>query len=347
MDIFSLFCAPSLVCYLPFHDGAPGSLVVTPEGGLLPEKTAEAMLCLDQPLVQWGNAGFMACIRRDVQMFGVVMVDGIAMQERIGEYLNLALILLPVMALALANVRIMERERQRTEQLGVANQELDAFAYAVSHDLRAPLRAVTGFSQALVEECGEGLNEEAHLYLRQITIASQQMTELIDGLLTLSRCTRGELRRDRTDLSLCAGQICATLAGMEPERIVKWEIEPGIVVHGDARMLEAVMNNLMHNAWKFTSATVAPCIRIYGEERNGRLFVCVSDNGAGFDMRYAKQLFKPFQRLHRQDEFPGIGIGLATVQRIINRHGGEIMAEAEQGKGATFCFSLPENGACP
>ena len=235
------------------------------------------------------------------------------------------------------------RVEERTAELQAANRELDAFAYAVSHDLRAPLRAMIGFSQAMIEDYGDQLYGDALVYLEQITVASRHMGGLIDGLLTLSRSTRGELCRDPLDLSQIAVQIRDELVRQEPGHPVTWEIEPGMTVRGDARMLEVVMRNLIGNACKYTVGTPSPLIRIYTDERNGSHFYCITDNGAGFNMSHSSRLFKPFQRLHRQDEFPGIGIGLATVQRIVHRHGGEIYAEAEPGKGATFYFNLGDS----
>lgn len=231
---------------------------------------------------------------------------------------------------------------ERTAELSAANRELDAFAYAVSHDLRAPLRAMSGFSQALAEDYGEQLQGEAGVYLEQIDIAGKKMGELINGLLTLSRSTRGELQADTVDLSALAGRLLAELAQNDPARRVATQIAGGLQVHGDARMIEVVMNNLLSNAWKYTAHTMTPAIRVYAEDRDGTRYVCVADNGAGFDMAHANRLFQPFQRLHRQEEFPGIGIGLATVQRIVHRHGGKIEALGEPGKSATFCFSLPQ-----
>lgn len=242
------------------------------------------------------------------------------------------------------NTSLEQRVEERTAELQAANQELDAFAYAVSHDLRAPLRAMNGFSQALSEDYGEQLHGEALVYLKQISLASQHMGNLLEGLLTLSRSTRGELHRDLLDLSVTAGLIRDELVRLEPGRQVAWQIESGMSARGDASMMEVVMRNLIGNAWKYTAGIPSPMIRVYCEQRDGSTCFCVADNGAGFDMRHAERLFKPFQRLHRQDEFPGIGIGLATVQRIVRRHGGEISAEAEPGAGATFRFTLAGSG---
>lgn len=240
------------------------------------------------------------------------------------------------------NADLERRVAERTAELSAANRELDSFAYAVSHDLRAPLRAMSGFSRALMEDYGDRLNGEAKLYLRQIDVASRRMRGLIDGLLTLSRSTHGELPRNRVDISALAERLFVELARNEPGRQVVIQVEPGLGAYGDARMLEAALGNLLSNAWKYTTHTANGRIRIYAEERAGWRWICVADNGAGFDTAHAARLFQPFQRLHRQDEFPGIGIGLATVQRIVHRHGGLVEAEGEPGRGAVFRIALPE-----
>jgi len=241
------------------------------------------------------------------------------------------------------NADLEQRVAERTAELTAANQELDSFAYAVSHDLRAPLRAMSGFSQALTQDYGSLLQGEALVYLEQINLASGKMSELIDGLLVLSRSTRGELQHDAIDLTSLSQRLLEELAHSEPERQLAIQVAPGLQTFGDVRMIEVVMRNLLANAWKY-SAHVEPAgsaqIRVYREIRDGQGYFCVADNGAGFDMAHANRLFQPFQRLHRQDEFPGIGIGLATVQRIVHRHGGSIEARGEAGKGAVFCFSL-------
>jgi signal transduction histidine kinase len=229
---------------------------------------------------------------------------------------------------------------QTVSQLQGANQELEAFAYSVSHDLRAPLRAMSGFSEALIEDYGDKLEAEARDYLVEIVIGSRHMGQLIDGLLTLSRSTRGELRHDRVNLSVMAKRIRFELEKSEPLRQVEWQVEAGLCTGGDARMIEVVMRNLLDNAWKYTRGAAEPLIRIYAELEGSVRFYCVADNGAGFNMAHAEKLFQPFQRLHRQDEFPGIGIGLATAQRIVHRHGGTIHATGTPHKGALFSFSL-------
>ncbi len=280
--------------------------------------------------VQWLRRVVLPWHRDDGVIGGIVIfVDDITARQRAEAEVHRL------------NVELEDRVRQRTAELEAANQELDSFAYAVSHDLRAPLRAMSGFSQALQEDYGEQLDGEARVYLDQIIIASRHMSGLIDGLLTLSRSTRGELRRDPVDLTALAKRLLMDQAAAEPERQVVWQVEPGLCIQGDPLMLEVVMRNLVENAWKYTAKTPNATIRVYTENQEGKRYFCVADNGAGFDMNHANRLFKAFQRLHRQDEFPGIGIGLATVQRIIHRHGGAIRAEGAPGCGATFRFTLP------
>ena len=252
--------------------------------------------------------------------------------------------------LALQDLRLsLERRNgeleQRTAQLEQANQELDAFSYSVSHDLRAPLRAVDGFSQALVEDCQDALGEEGRSHLSRIRLGVQRMAQLIDDLLNLSRLSRAELKAEPADLSSLFAQVAAPLAVADPARRVELSIQPGMRAQADPRLLRVVLENLLGNAWKFTSRRDQARIEA-GETAgpNGERAVYVRDNGAGFNMAYADKLFQPFQRLHRADEFQGTGIGLATVQRIIHRHGGRVWAEAEPGRGATFFFTLPD---CP
>ncbi|MBV5333298.1 PAS domain S-box protein, partial [bacterium] len=243
------------------------------------------------------------------------------------------------------NADLEQRVIERTAELSNANQELDSFAYAVSHDLRAPLRAMNGFSQALIDDYGDRFDGQAKIFLDQIGIASQKMSELIEGILALSRSTRGELQRVVIDLSALSASILADLARGEPGRSVRVDIALGLTAVGDSRMVEAMMTNLLGNAWKYTGKTPAPVIRVTA----GQPAICIADNGAGFEMSHADQLFQPFRRLHRQDEFPGIGIGLASVQRIVRRHGGVIEAHGKVGQGTTFCFTLtgrPEGLVC-
>ena len=238
------------------------------------------------------------------------------------------------------NKDLEQRVKERTAQLEATNKELDAFAYSVSHDLRAPLRAIDGFSEALLDEYRGKLDEEGKTYLRYLKEGSHEMSDLIDGLLKLSRSTRGEIALEPVDLSAMAALVAEELRRAEPERRMTIRIAPGVEVSADPRLLKVVMDNLLGNAWKYTGHTPDACIEFGTEEREGNTVYFVRDNGTGFDMAYASKLFLPFQRLHKTSEFPGIGIGLATVERIIHRHGGQIWAQSAVGEGATFYFTL-------
>jgi PAS domain S-box-containing protein len=223
-----------------------------------------------------------------------------------------------------------------------ANRELEAFSYSVAHDLRTPLRAIDGFSQALTEDYGDRLDDEGRRYLVRVRESAQRMAELIDDLLTLSRVTRSELRRDRVDLSALAHTVLATLQRLDPERRVEVVIAPGVVVDADLHLAAIALDNLLGNAWKFTAKRSDARIELGQMLCDGVVVCYVRDNGAGFDMAYRDKLFGVFQRLHPETEFPGTGIGLATVARIAQRHRGRIWAEAAPGAGATFYFTLTE-----
>jgi light-regulated signal transduction histidine kinase (bacteriophytochrome) len=234
-----------------------------------------------------------------------------------------------------------ERVAERTFELVAVNKELAAFAYSVSHDLRAPLRGIDGFSQALLEDYADKLDAEGQDYLRRVQAAGQRMGQLIDDLLNLSRVTRGEMRRETVDLSGLAQMIASEIQQREPERHVEFIIAEGLVAKGDARLLRVVLENLVGNAWKFTAKHPRARIEFGVTLHKGKRAYFVRDDGVGFDIAYADKLFGAFQRLHSVTEFEGTGIGLATVQRIIHRHGGRVWGEGEPGQGATFYFTLP------
>ncbi len=227
------------------------------------------------------------------------------------------------------------------QQLKAANQELEAFSYSVSHDLRAPLRSIDGFSQALLEDYAERIDEPGRQYLGRIRAATARMGELIDDLLQLSRVTRAEMTREAVDLSALAGSIVDDLRRTDPDRPVEVVIQSGLHVEGDAKLLRIALVNLLSNAWKFTGRQAAARIELGSSETDNEHVFYVRDNGAGFDMAYASKLFGAFQRLHAASEFPGTGIGLAIVQRIVRRHGGRLWAEGAVNRGATFYFTLP------
>jgi len=239
--------------------------------------------------------------------------------------------------------RVAERTKElerRAVELQAANSELDAFAYSVSHDLRAPLRSIDGFSQVLLEDYGAQLDEGGRDSLQRVRAASQRMATLIDDLLKLARVTRAEMRTERVDLSGMARDIVADIERTTPDHQVEFAIAPGLEAEGDVRLLRVVLDNLLRNSWKYTGKQPQPRVEFTAVDENGDRVFVIKDNGAGFDMKYADKLFGVFQRLHSTAEFEGTGVGLATVRRIINRHGGRIWAEGVVDQGATFYFTL-------
>ena len=233
-----------------------------------------------------------------------------------------------------------EAVRRNAAELLAANQELDAFAYSVSHDLRAPLRSIDGFSHVLLEDYAAQLDQAGRDSLQRVRAASQRMATLIDDLLKLARVTRAEMRTEVVDLSGMARDIVAELQRATPERHVEFAIAPGLQARGDPRLLRVALDNLLRNGWKYTAKQPRPQIEFASTNVNGERAFVVRDNGAGFDMKYADKLFGVFQRLHSAAEFEGTGVGLATVRRIITRHGGRIWAEGAVDRGATFYFTL-------
>lgn len=229
---------------------------------------------------------------------------------------------------------------RRAVDLESVNKELEAFSYSVSHDLRAPLRALDGFSQALLEDYSASLDAEGQDYLRRVRAAAQHMGHLIDDLLKLSRVTRAGIERVEVDLTALAQGIAEELQRSEPQRTAEFVIAPALRAQADAQLVRIVLENLLSNAWKFTRPRPLTRIELGQRPFNGRPAYYVQDNGVGFDMHYANKLFMAFQRLHDAREFPGTGVGLATVQRVIRKHGGQVWAQSEEGKGTTFCFTL-------
>lgn len=239
-----------------------------------------------------------------------------------------------------AHDELEQRVLERTAALEAANKELESFSYSVSHDLRAPLRSIDGFSLALEEDYGEKLDGAAKSHIRRVRAATQRMGVLIDDLLNLSRLSRLEMEPEDIDLSNMARTIANELVRTDEGRNVEWIIRDGLRAHGDARLLRVVLDNLLGNAWKYTSRHESARIEFGVERRPGGAVFFVKDDGAGFDPAYSEKLFGAFQRLHGATEFPGTGVGLATVQRIVRRHGGSVWAESAVEKGATFYFTL-------
>jgi PAS domain S-box-containing protein len=248
------------------------------------------------------------------------------------------------------NASLESRVEERTRDLTNANNELESFSYSISHDLRAPLRTIDGFSLALLEDCGDKLDEGGKSHLQRIRTAAQRMGLLIDDLLNLSRVTRTQLNPQTFDLSVIVTDAARELQGTQPERHVVWKIQPDVSAMGDSQLIRLAIENLLNNAWKFTSRRADASIEFGKIESNGASAFFVRDDGAGFDPAYADRLFGAFQRLHATSEFPGTGMGLATAQRVVRRHGGRIWAESAVDHGATFYFTLPQSdppGATP
>ena len=238
------------------------------------------------------------------------------------------------------NTTLERKVEQRTAELRTLNRELEAFSYSVSHDLRGPLRNINGFSKMLLDRHKDALGESGQDLLRRVWRNTEKMSNLITGLLALSKVARSEIKIETVDLSALANTIIEDLQSQNPEREIKWICVKHAKVKGDHRLLYSALENLLSNAWKYSAKREHPCIEFgVQKEANNRIYF-IRDNGAGFNMRYVEQLFTSFQRLHSDKEFSGTGIGLATVQRIIHRHGGEVWAESEMNKGATFYFTL-------
>ena len=271
----------------------------------------------------------------------VIAIVGLVLVALTGHvaYRVLGLVLLAASQLLFARELV---QRERVERaLHDANRELESFSYSVSHDLRAPLRSIDGFSQALVEDVGPQLPPDARSHLDRIRHATRRMGRLIDELMALSKVARVEMKRERVDLTDVAEQVVAELRRQQPSREVDVAIAPGLQATADPSLVRLALQNLIENAWKFSSRREGSTIEV-GQARNadGATAFFVRDNGAGFDPDYAHKLFGPFQRLHAVSEFPGTGIGLATVQRIVHRHGGRVWAEGQTNAGATFYFTL-------
>jgi light-regulated signal transduction histidine kinase (bacteriophytochrome) len=245
-------------------------------------------------------------------------------------------------ALQNARAELEQRVQERTKQLVAANRDLESFSYSVSHDLRGPLEVVNGMSYIIHQQYGRDLSPGVADCLGRIEEASARMSQLIDDMLNLARVTKTEMHRERVDLSGMVREIAGELRQREPQRAVDFSIADSIAVHGDAHLLRVAMDNLIGNAWKYSSHKSPSRIEFGSRESEEGPVYFVRDNGAGFDPRSAQRLFQPFQRLHPISEFPGTGIGLATVQRVMQKHGGRIWAEGVVNEGATFSFTLPD-----
>ena len=233
-----------------------------------------------------------------------------------------------------------EELKRYTSELEAANKELESFAYSISHDLRTPLRTLDGFSEMVIMDYGDKLDETGKDHLNRIRKASQRMSQLTEDILKLSRITRAEMHRDEVNLSEVAKSIADELKAAQPDRQAEFIVAPGITVNGDKALLQILLRNLLENSWKYTGKCLNAKIEVGMVSQKEQRVYFIKDNGIGFDMKYYDKLFQPFQRLHTSKEYPGTGIGLATAQRVIRRHGGQIRAESEIGKGTIFYFTL-------
>jgi|GEM_PF-3628183 len=352
LETFHMFCAASNVIYLSLDDAHQGNLF-----SLNPVDNSEEFIHrLQQQIEEYRleSNGFHLLVKRDEKILGIVAVDEVAFPQYLNHYLNLARNIVPVIALAINNARIYQKqlaaEREirslnaalanQLDSVNALNKELEAFTYSVSHDLKGPLRSLDGFSNILVRDYPQQLDERGQGFLERIRANAQRMGELIDDLLRLSRLTRAELKVKTLDLSAMANEISQDLLQSEPTRKCQFSIAENLSSQGDYSLVKAVLENLIGNAWKYTGKCQQAEIKIEQTLINGQSCFYIQDNGAGFDMELADKLFAPFQRLHSATDFPGSGIGLATVQRIIQRHRGKIWAESEPDRGASFYFTL-------
>jgi len=239
---------------------------------------------------------------------------------------------------------LAEARASLVEELEYKNKELEAFSYSVSHDLRAPLRSIDGFSQALIEDYSERLDETAQGHLNRIRAAAQRMGALIDDMLLLSRVSRASVNREQVQLSALAQEVADALKNQDPDRRVEVQIQSDLRAYADSGLMRILLDNLLGNAWKFTSRRTDACIEFKSRKRFAETVFYVKDNGAGFDMVHSGSLFQPFQRLHSASDFPGTGIGLATVRRVVDHHRGQVWAESSVGNGATVFFTIPHSG---
>lgn len=352
LDVFHMFCASSNVCYLSIDEHDNNKLF-----SMLPPENKQEIICtLKQQTEEYQihGTGFNVLIKRNQQVLGVIAIKDLTFPQYISHYINLSRNIAPVIALAVNNARIYQQQlaaekkikglnyklSAQLDSVNALNNELETFTYSVSHDLRGPLRSLDGFSNILLRDYSKILDARGQNFLDRIRSNAQRMGQLIDDLLRLSRLTRADLVIEAVNISDIAHELSQDLLQTEPERRVEFIIADNLTAKGDLSLLKAVLENLIGNSWKYTSKCDQAEIEINETLINEKKCFYIRDNGAGFDMKNSAKLFAPFQRLHSADDYSGTGIGLATVQRIIQRHSGKIWAESSPGHGACFYFSL-------
>ena len=319
------------------------SLLYKPDGSIVAANAAALALfrCGTAQLVGASLGSFLPELREALAVTQGVSHARVAVRRPDGHNFIARAHFVPTLDVTAPLMATIEDLSDWEQEIAAVNKELETFMSSAGHDLRGPLRILKGFTEALDDECADSLNDEGKSFLKEIVRAADRMEGLIDALLALSRAGRAEMHCENLDLSMLADMALYDLRHAKNARAVEVQVEPGLSAWGDVRQMMVVLRTLLGNAWKYTGRTSNPLVRFYSESRDGRSWLCVSDNGAGFDMAHAERLFQPFTRLHRQDEFAGHGLGLATVRRIVRRHGGDIEAEAAMNQGATFRFWLP------
>jgi signal transduction histidine kinase len=318
------------------------SLLYRPDGVIVAANSAARALfrCGTAELIGSAMASFLPELRDAFAVSQGVTHTRVAVRRPDGHNFIARVHFVPTLDVTAPLMATIEDLSDWEQEIAAANKELETFMSAAGHDLRGPLRILKGFTEALDDECAESLNDDGKTFLKEIVRAADRMEGLIDALLALSRAGRAEMHCENLDISMLADMALYDLRHAKNARDVDVHVDAGLAAWGDVRLMMVVLRTLLGNAWKYTGRTARPKVRLYSEVRDGRSWICVSDNGAGFDMAHAERLFQPFTRLHRQDEFAGHGLGLATVRRIVRRHGGEIEAEAVPNQGATFRFWL-------
>jgi signal transduction histidine kinase len=352
LEMFHMFCATDKVYYLSIDEQENYLLYNSQAVNNQQEIIKQLKNQIED--YQLLSDGFQLLIKWEQKTLGIIAIKEVAFPQYTNHYLNLARNISPVIALAVNNARIYQKQlaaeqkihnlnselNTQLDSVNNLNKELESFTYSVSHDLRGPLRSLDGFSHILLRDYTKILDERGQGFLNRIRVNAQRMGQLIDDLLRLSRLTRAELIIKPIDLSEIAIELSEDLQLAEPQRQVKFIIAKDLKTKGDFSLIKAVMENLMGNSWKYTSKCDLAEIQIGQQIEQDQTVFYIKDNGAGFDMTHVDKLFAPFQRLHSDKDYPGTGIGLATVQRIIQRHSGIIWAESKPNKGADFYFSL-------